>query len=59
MEGLAGLRDIVAHQYFRIDMERLWPVVSEEIPSVIPILDRAIAALPTPDDETPASGPKL
>lgn len=58
-KGLAGLRDIVAHQYFRIDMERLWPVVSEEIPSVIPILDRAIAALPTPDDETPASGPKL
>ena len=28
-KGLASLRDIVALQYFRVDMVRLWPVVSE------------------------------
>lgn len=57
--GLAGLRDIVAHQYFRIDMKRLWPVVSEEIPSVIPILEQAIAALPMSEEGTPPSAPKF
>lgn len=33
--GLSGLRDIVAHQYHRIEMEMLWPVVKEEFPALI------------------------
>ena len=55
--GLTGLRDIVAHQYFRIDMERLWPVVSEEIPNMITALERMIADLPSRDEETPPARP--
>jgi uncharacterized protein with HEPN domain len=33
--GLSGLRDVVAHQYHRLDMEMLGLVVSEELPALI------------------------
>lgn len=33
--GLAGLRDLVAHQYFRLGLPRLWPVVADEIPVLL------------------------
>lgn len=33
--GLAGLRDIIIHQYFGVDLRRLWPVVREEFPALI------------------------
>ena len=30
--GLAGVRDIVTHQYFRVDWQLLWISVHEELP---------------------------
>ena len=33
--GLSGLRDIVAHQYFRIDMDQVWLVITDELPDLI------------------------
>lgn len=41
--GLAGLRDILAHQYFRIDDTIVWDVVMNEMPRLVTHL-RAIAA---------------
>lgn len=37
--GLSGLRDIIAHQYHRIEMELLWPVVKEEFPSLVEAME--------------------
>lgn len=37
--GLAGLRDIVSHQYHRIEMEMLWPVIKEELPTLVEIVE--------------------
>ena len=54
-QGLAGLRDIVAHQYFGLDMERLWPVLVEELPALIPEVERLIAEYTAPDDDPPSS----
>ena len=33
--GFAELRDIVTHAYFGLDMTRLWPTVTEEIPTLL------------------------
>ncbi len=30
--GLAGLRDRLAHQYFRIERDLLWSAISEDLP---------------------------
>lgn len=32
--GFAGLRDFVSHNYFKVDVARLYPVVVEELPSL-------------------------
>ena len=33
--GLAGLRDVVVHQYSALDLRRLWPVLSDEFPVLL------------------------
>ena len=46
--GMAGLRDIVAHQYFRIDMDRLWPVLTDEMPALVAAVRAEILTLGGP-----------
>lgn len=38
--GLSGLRDVLAHQYFRIDDAILWDVVANELPGLLEKLRR-------------------
>jgi uncharacterized protein with HEPN domain len=33
--GFAGLRDVVAHGYFGLRQELLWPIVREEVPRLL------------------------
>jgi len=33
---IAGLRDIVVHQYFGLDLELIWDVVTRDIPDLKP-----------------------
>jgi uncharacterized protein with HEPN domain len=41
--GLAGLRDIMIHRYFAIDLLRLWPVLREEFPAVLSAVKAELA----------------
>lgn len=43
--GMVGLRDVVTHQYHRIDMNLLWPVIDEELPALVEALEEERAAL--------------
>ncbi len=45
--ALAGLRDVLIHQYEGVDLERVWAIVERELPS----LRAAIAALLPPLDQ--------
>ena len=38
---VVGLRNVIAHQYFRLDLEIIWDVVEEELPE----LRRAVEAM--------------
>jgi uncharacterized protein with HEPN domain len=37
---IAGLRDIIVHQYFGLDLELIWDVVKRDIPELKPRLKR-------------------
>ena len=43
--GIAGLRDIIGHEYFGIDDEILWDVVKTELPDLIEQLRSILDAL--------------
>ncbi len=45
--ALAGLRDVLIHQYEGVDLEKVWAIVEHELPG----LRRAIAALLPPLDQ--------
>ncbi|NEQ97957.1 MAG: DUF86 domain-containing protein, partial [Cyanothece sp. SIO2G6] len=34
-DNMAGMRDIIAHQYDRLDFEILWNVIHQGIPDII------------------------
>ncbi len=34
-KGWAGLRDVVSHQYFNLELPRLRPTVSDELPALL------------------------
>lgn len=35
---IAGFRDIVVHDYFRVDLYEVWRIVQEELPALINLL---------------------
>ena len=43
--GFAGLRDVVTHAYFGLDLPRLQPVVAEEIPALLAAVEAELARL--------------
>lgn len=48
--GFAGLRDVVAHQYFSVELPRLWPTVAEELPALLAAVETELGRLaPAPD----------
>ena len=44
--GFAGLCDIVAHQYFGLELPLLWPTITDELPLLILAVRAEIARLP-------------
>ena len=43
--GWAGLRDIVAHQYFSLEIERLRPTLVGELPALLRVIEQELAQL--------------
>ena len=44
--GFAGLRDMVAHRYFGLELPRLWPTITDELPLLIAAVSTELARLP-------------
>ena len=44
--GWTGLRDVVSHQYFSLELSRLRPTVVEELPLLLEAVTRELMALP-------------
>ena len=39
---IAGLRDVVVHDYFHIDLEKVWRIIREDLPDLIEVLKRIV-----------------
>ncbi|WP_043344676.1 HepT-like ribonuclease domain-containing protein [Belnapia moabensis] len=46
--GFAGLCDIVTHQYFSVELSRLWPTVNDEPPALLVAIDVELRRLSSP-----------
>ena len=42
---IAGLRDVIAHEYFQLDEEILWDVVSNKLPELENVVSRMLDEL--------------
>lgn len=52
-KGFAGLRDLVAHQYFGIDTSRLLPIIRDEIPGLLAAVETELQRLGDADQPAP------
>jgi uncharacterized protein with HEPN domain len=48
-DDIAGMRDVVAHQYDRIDLDIVWQVIQRNIPELLNML---VILLPNQDSES-------
>lgn len=46
-EKMQAIRNLLVHEYFRIDEEILWKASQEEIPSLIDLLEEILRQNPT------------
>lgn len=46
---IVGMRHILVHDYFNVDHDAVWRVVTEHIPQMIPLLQAALASWPAED----------
>lgn len=42
-EGVAGLRDVIVHEYFDLDLERIWKIVVEDLPGLKKQVEKILA----------------
>lgn len=35
---IAGFRDVVVHDYFRVDLQEIWRILQEELPTLVNLL---------------------
>jgi uncharacterized protein with HEPN domain len=52
-QGIIGMRNRMVHEYFRIIPAKVWDVVRDEIPPLIPLLESLVP--PASDERLPES----
>jgi uncharacterized protein with HEPN domain len=43
--GMAGMRNKVIHEYFRVDLKVVWETIQERIPEVKPLFEKMLKDL--------------
>lgn len=58
---IAGARDILIHEYFRVDLELAWAMVQDDLPQLAEQVRRMLKELPAEEaeDDPPSEGRAL
>jgi len=40
---MSGMRDKLIHQYFGVDLDTVWKTVHEDLPTIVPQIEKVIA----------------
>lgn len=48
-KAMVGMRNIITHEYGRVDLDLVWRTVQRDIPPLVPVLGRIVASLPPPE----------
>ena len=48
---IIGMRHVVVHEYFRIDLDVVWDVANHGVPDLIAALERIVASLEPQDEQ--------
>jgi uncharacterized protein with HEPN domain len=48
---MAGMRDIIVHQYENVDLKVVWDTIHQDLPSLVPRMERLQRALEQQEDE--------
>jgi uncharacterized protein with HEPN domain len=51
-QDVAGLRDLIAHEYFHIEISRVLEIVERDLPALEKALDRLLAEENTDEQES-------
>jgi hypothetical protein len=54
-KGFAGLRDMITHQYFGLDTQRLLPIIRDEVPGLLVAVEAELGP-DYPEDTPPGLG---
>ena len=39
---MSNMRNVMAHEYFQVDIERVWRTIQEDIPELVPMLQKLL-----------------
>ena len=47
-QDIIGMRNIIAHEYGKIDLDEIWKAVQADVPELVMALEKIVANLPPP-----------
>ena len=47
-KAMVGMRNIIAHEYGRVDLDEIWKTVERDAPRLVLVLEEIVANLPSP-----------
>jgi uncharacterized protein with HEPN domain len=48
VQDIIGMRNIIAHEYGRVDLDEIWKTVERDAPRLVLVLEEIVANLPSP-----------
>ncbi len=49
-QDIVGMRNIIAHEYGKIDLDELWKAAEADVPNLVSALEKIVAGLPSPHE---------